>query len=328
VDQTPVRWGIVGTGGIARRTVGDLRATAGCEVAAVASRAQANADAFAAEHAIPRAFGDRDAMLQSGEVDAVYIGTPHTSHVEIAREAILAGKHVVCEKPLAMTSGEAAELGELARGHGVLLLEGMWMSFSPAMRRTLQIIDAGEIGAPRLVQAGLGFAVPQEARRYWDPELGGGALFDMGVYSITLACLVLGKVVGIEAVGHVQDDGVDLESAITLRFEDGGAAQLMTSIVSFIPPRGWIGGTKGSIDLGERLFSPASLRVAVGRPPAPPEIRDEAFEQEGAGYVPMFRGALEAIGNGWTEHPLHPHARTVEVLRTMESAQALLRGAG
>jgi predicted dehydrogenase len=323
-----VRWGIVGTGGIARRTVGDLRATPGCEVAAVASRDQARAESFAAEHAIPLAFGDREAMLSSGAVDAVYIGTPHTSHVPIAREAILAGRHVVCEKPLAMTSGDADELGGLARERGVLLLEGMWMSFSPALRRTLEIIESGEIGAPRVVQAGLGFAVPREARRYWDPELGGGALFDMGVYSITLASLVLGDVVGVEATGHVPDDGVDLESAVTLRFAGGGLAQLMTSIVSFIPARGWIGGTRGSIDLGERLFSPSSLRVAVGRPPAPPEVRDEAFEQEGAGYVPMFRGAVEAIRAGWSEHPLHPHSRTVEVLRTMESAQALLRGAG
>lgn len=324
-EQAAVRWGIVGTGGIARRTVGDLRATSGCEVAAVASRSQGTADAFAAEHGIPQAFGDRAAMLGSGAVDAVYIGTPHTTHYAIAREAIVAGKHVVCEKPLTMTSAEAEELGELARQHGVLLLEGMWMSFSPAMRRMLEILRSGEIGTPRILQAGLGFAVPQQARRYWDPELGGGALFDMGVYAITLASLVLGDVVGVEAQGHLQDDGVDLEEAVTLRFEGGGIAQLLTSIVSFVPPRGWIGGTKGSIDLGERLFSPSSLRVAVGRPPAPPEVRDEEFEQEGAGYVPMFRGALEAIRAGDVEHPVHPHSRTVEVLRTMEAVQALLR---
>lgn len=321
----PVRWGIVGTGGIARRTVGDLRALPECAVAAVASRAQLSADAFAAEHGIALAYGDRGEMFSSGEVDAVYIGTPHTSHYAIAREAMLAGLHVVCEKPLSMTSGEAEELGALARERGVLLLEGMWMSFSPAMRRTLEILRSGEVGEPRILQAGLGFAVPAQARRYWDPELGGGALFDMGVYTITLACLVLGDVVAVEAQGHLQADGVDLEEAITLRFADSGLAQLMTSIVSFVPPRGWIGGTKGSIHLGERLFSPSSITVAVGRPPAPPEVRDEVFEQEGAGYLPMFRAAVEAIRAGWVEHPVHPHARTVDVLRTMETVQAALR---
>lgn len=321
----PVRWGIVGTGGIARRTLGDLRALPECEVVAIASRTQETADAFAAEHGVSHAYGDRAAMFTSAEIDAVYVGTPHTTHYDIAREAMLAGLHVVCEKPLTMTSAEAEDLARLAREQGVLLLEGMWMSFSPALRRTREILDSGEVGVPRIVQAGLGFAVPAQARRYWDPELGGGALFDMGVYTITLACLVLGDVVGIEARGHLQDDGVDLEEAITLRFAGGGLAQLMTSIVSFVPPRGWIGGTKGSIDLGERLFSPSSITVAVGRPPAPPEVRDEVFEQEGAGYVPMFRGAVEAIRAGWVEHPLHPHARTVDVLRTMEAVQEALR---
>jgi predicted dehydrogenase len=265
-------------------------------------------------------------MLESDSVDAVYVGTPHTTHAGIVRAAILAGKHVVCEKPLTMTSSEAEELGALAAAQSVFLLEGMWMSFSPAVRRILDIIGDGEIGEPRLLQAGLGFAVPVDGfRRYWDPELGGGALFDMGVYAITLAGLVLGEVVGVEAVGHMRPDDVDLEEAMTLRFADGGIAQLMTSIVTFVPPRAWIGGTKGSVDVGERLFSPERISVTVGRPPAPPVVREEAFVQEGAGYVPMFRAATEAILDGAVEHPLHPHARTVSVLQTMEQVRNLLR---
>ena len=162
MTSTPVRWGLVGTGGIARRTVGDLRAFPSCAVVAVASRAQETANAFASEWSIPQAFGELRAMLESDSVDAVYVGTPHTTHAEIVRSAILAGKHVVCEKPLTMTSSEAEELGMLAASHGVFLLEGMWMSFSPAVRRMLTIVADGEIGEPRLVQAGLGFAVPAD----------------------------------------------------------------------------------------------------------------------------------------------------------------------
>ena len=321
-----VRWAVVGTGGIARRTVDDLSSVPSCEVVAVVSREQSRADAFAAERRLPLAFGSLSAALASAEIDAVYVGTPHTTHAAIARAAIVAGKHVVCEKPLTMTSAEAVELSQLARQNGVFLLEAMWMSFSPAIRRTLDVIASGEIGEPRLLQAGLGFAVPPHARRYWDPELGGGALYDMGVYSLTLADLVLGDIATLEAHGHLQPDGVDREEAVTLRHSSGAMAQLMTSIVTFIPPRGWIGGTKGSIDLGERLFSPESIRIVVGRPPAPPEVRDEAFPLEGSGYVPMFREATDALLGGSVEHPWHPHSRTVRVLRAMEQIRDALGG--
>ena len=295
-----------------------------CDVVAVVSRDQQRADAFAAEWRVPFAFGALEDALTSDEIDAVYIGTPHTTHAAIARAAILAGKHVVCEKPLTMTSAEAAELGDLARQNRLFLLEAMWMSFSPAIRRTLDIIASGEIGEPRLLQAGLGFAVPPQARRYWDPELGGGALYDMGVYSLTLADLVLGEVATVEACGDMQPDGVDREEAVTLRYRRGATAQLMTSIVTFVPPRGWIGGTRGSVDLGERLFSPESIRIVVGRPPEPPDVRDEAFPLEGSGYVPMFREAADAILGGSVEHPWHPHSRTVRVLRTMEQIRDAL----
>lgn len=322
--MTDLRWAVIGTGGISRRTVPDLRAVPGCDVTSVVSRDGDRAAAFAAEWDLPRAFSDLTAALASGAFDAVYIGTPHPTHYALARAAMEAGKHVVCEKPLTMSSAEAAELASLARERGVLLLEAMWMSFSPAVRRVLEVIESGEIGEPRLLQAGLGFAVPAHARRYWEAELGGGALYDMGVYSLTLADLVLGAVTSIDVVGDVQPDGVDLENTVTLRHAGGGTASLMTSIVTFIPPRGWIGGTKGSIDLGERLFSPESLRIVVGRPPEPPHVRDEAFPLEGSGYLPMFRAAAGAIAAGQVEHPWHPHARTIRIQELMERIRAAL----
>jgi predicted dehydrogenase len=324
--MTSLRWAVVGTGGISRRTVTDLRSVEGSEVTSVVSRDQARADVFAAEWVLPRAFGDLTTALAADAFDALYVGTPHPTHYAIARAAMEAGKHVVCEKPLTMSSVEAADLAALAREQGVFLLEAMWMSFSPAVRRVLDVIGSGEIGRPRLLQAGLGFAVPEGARRYWEAELGGGALYDMGVYSLTLGDLVLGDVASIHVVGDLQPDGVDLEDTVTLRYADGGTASLMTSIVTFIPPRGWIGGTKGSIDLGERLFSPESLRIVVGRPPEPPHVRDEVFPLDGSGYLPMFRAAAEAIRAGEVEHPWHPHSRTVRIQELMERIRSALQG--
>ena len=122
----------------------------------------------------------------------------------------------------------------------------------------------------------------------------------------------------VVALGDIREDGVDLQEAYTLIYDSGALAQLTNSLVALIPPAGWIGGTQGSIVLGEPLFAPRSIRVMTGQPPAPPVVEELTFEQEGAGYVPMFRAASEAILGGDLEHPVHPVSDTIAVLRTME----------
>jgi len=226
-----LRWAIVGTGGIGRRTVGDLRLCDTAEVVAVASRSRASADEFAKTWGLPLAFDDYASLCASPDVDAIYIGTPHATHFDYARRALLAGKHVLCEKPLTMTAAEALELGRLAAASGVFLMEAMWMKFSPAMQRAMELVGDGVIGELRFVQAGLGYPVPPEGpKRFWDAALGGGALYDMAVYTITLTQMFLGEPVAISATGTMREDGVDLEEAITLRFSSGALAQLATSI--------------------------------------------------------------------------------------------------
>ncbi len=320
-----VRWAVVGTGGIARRTVGDLRLCDTAEVVAVGSRARDTAAAFAKEWNLPLAFDDHAALCASSDIDAVYIGTPHSTHFSYARQALLAGKHVLCEKPLTMTAGEALELGRVAADSHVFLMEAMWMKFSPAMQRAMQLVATGVIGEPRFVQAGLGYPVPANGpKRFWDAALGGGALYDMAVYTIALSQMFLGDPLTISATGTMRPDGVDLEEAITLKYASGALAQLATSITTMIPPRGWVGGTKGCIDFGEQLFSPGSLRIVTGQPPAPPSVKDEVFAKEGNGYVPMFRAVMKQILAGATEHPLHPVSATAKVLEIMQTIQKQL----
>jgi predicted dehydrogenase len=314
-----VRWSVVGTGGIGRRTVGDLRLVDTAEVTAVASRRQDAADAFAAEWDIPHAFGEYDELCASSDVDAVYIGTPHSTHFAYAKKALTAGKHVLCEKPLTMTAEEAEELDRIASRNNVFLMEAMWMKFTPAMRHAVEAIKSGVIGDPRFLQAGLGFPVPPDGpRRYWDPELGGGALYDMGIYTVTLAQMIFGPVEQVTASGSMREDGVDLHEAYLIEFAGGATAQLVTAITFFIPPKGWVGGTKGSIAFSEPLWSPRSLSISTGTPPTPPDVEEVQFPTEGAGYVPMFRAVNERILAGETQHPLHPVSATVEALQTIE----------
>ena len=325
MSSTRIRWAVVGTGGISRRTVGDLRLCETAEVVAVVSREQEKADAFAAELGLDRAFGSYAAMCASADVDAVYIGTPHSTHFSYAREALLAGKHVLCEKPLTMTADEARELGRIAADNGVFVMEAMWTKFSPAVQRAMEIVRSGAIGEVRFVQSGLGYPVPADGPpRFWDAALGGGALYDLGVYAIALAHTFLGSPRSVTATGSMRDDGVDLHEACVLEYDSGALAQFVTSITFWVPPRGWIGGTKGSITFGEPLFSPTTLTMATGTPPSPPVVEELTFPREGAGYLPMFRAVNECILAGETEHPTHPVSATAEVLAAMEQIRERL----
>lgn len=322
-----VRWAIVGTGGIAKRTVGDLKLCENAEVVAVCSRDQAKADAFAREHSIARAFGDFTELCAADEVDAVYIGIPHGLHFRYAAQALTAGKHVVCEKPLTMTAAEAEELQRLSREHRAFLMEAMWMKFTPAFTAMAELIDSGAIGDPRLIQAGAGFPVPPDGpARYWVAELGGGALYDLGVYTLALTHAVLGPPDDVAADGDIRPDGVDLTAAYTLTYASGAMGQLTNSLTTFIPPAAWIGGTKGAIVVNEPIFAPRAIRLVTGSPPAPPTVEELTFEQEGAGYVPMFRAAGDAILRGELEHPTHPGSDAIAVLRSIERVrEALVR---
>ena len=159
---------------------------------AVASRTAANAEAFAAEFEVPRGYGDYDALFADEDVDVVYIGTPIGTHVEVARRALLAGKHVLLEKAFTTTADEARELAALAAEQGRFLMEAMWMRFNPAIQRVLDEVADGAIGDVRTVQAGFGFPPPPGAI-HWRPDLGGGALLDMGVYPLSFAHLRHGR---------------------------------------------------------------------------------------------------------------------------------------
>ena len=147
----------------------------------------------------------------------------------MARRALLAGKHVLLEKAFTTTAAEARELAALAAEQGRFLMEAMWMRFNPAIQRVLEEIAAGAIGDVRTVQAGFGFPPPPDAI-HWRPDLGGGALLDMGVYPLSFAHLVMGVPDSVEATGEMRDDGLDITASVFLRYGDGRFAHALTSL--------------------------------------------------------------------------------------------------
>jgi predicted dehydrogenase len=315
-------WAIVGTGGISRTTAGDLHLTENLDLVAVASRTIENASEFAAEFEVPRAYGDYDALLEDDAVDVVYIGTPIGTHADLARGALHAGKHVLVEKAFTTTAAEARELAALAGEQGRFLMEAMWMRFSPAFQRMLEEIEDGAIGEVRSVQAAFGFPAPP-TWSHWKPELGGGALLDMGVYPLTLAHVLLGSPARIDAAGEMRDDGLDITASATLRYRGGRFAHALTSLRSFVGAGATIGGSTGFLTYDAPFLSAGSFRIETPPEGTPREI---TVELEGNGYVPMFRAVGEAIADGLLEHPLRPLADTIAVLETIDEIRRQLGG--
>ncbi|APU14423.1 MULTISPECIES: Gfo/Idh/MocA family protein [Actinoalloteichus] len=317
--DAPLRWGIVSTGAIASVVAEDLHRVAEIEILAVSSRTQARAEEFAATHRIPRAYDDYRLLLADPDVDVVYIATPHAAHHEVAKAALLAGKHVLCEKAFTLTAEQAQELVTLAAERSRFLMEAMWTRFNPLIQRLRTLVADGEIGVLRTVSADFGFAVPYDpAARLWDPVQGGGALLDLGVYPVSFAHMLLGEPTGVEVHGSLAPNGVDAESGLLLRYPAGAHAVLRSSLTASLHARASVSGTLGRVDLADPFFRPTEMTVTVhGAEPV-----THRLELDGAGYTYQLREVCLRIRAGEIESPHQTHAETVAVLRTLGTALA------
>lgn len=254
-------WGILATGGIAGCFTSDLQA-ADLRVAAVGSRTPDRAQAFAAEHGIPAAHGSWQELVDDPSVDVVYIATPHPAHLAAALMALEAGKHVLVEKAFTMTAAEAEAIVGLAEQRGVVALEAMWTRFLPHMLEIRAAIDAGEIGDPQVLIAEHSQALPTDpAHRLNAPELGGGALLDLGVYPISFAVDLFGPPEQIDARAVFTETGVDGRVSGTL-VHAGGRHSLFTAALNIPGVNGaTILGTGGSIVIDPTWYAPTGYTV-------------------------------------------------------------------
>ena len=320
------RWAAVGTGTISESVVPDLMSCPGVEVAVVHSRDGAKAARFAERFGIPRSTADYEAVLADGTIDAVYLATPFATHHAMARAALLAGKHVLVEKPMAMDAEQVADLFRVAQEQQRFLMEAMWMVFNPAFRRLRAELAGGTIGEPRNLRAGFGMPMPDDGGSRWDLQRSGGALLDQGIYPVTLAHAVFGAPTSIEARGTVRPDGLDLAEHVTLEFADGRFAQLMSGMTEFTDCSAAVGGTKGWITLTAPFWATTDLEVHAGSLRAIFRTPDLVqHERQGNGYVPMLQAVVEAIDAGLVEHPDHTGAGTVAVFGTLDAILAQLR---
>jgi predicted dehydrogenase len=311
-----VRWGILGPGGIAATFAADLPLVPGAELAAVGSRSQASADAFAEKYGFARAHGSYAALAADDEVDVVYVATPHAFHLAGALECIEAGKHVLVEKPITLDLASAAQLVQAARTRGVFLMEAMWMRCNPAIRKAAELVDEGAIGWVSAIHADFGLQGPFAAEhRLRSRELGGGALLDLGVYPIHLAHLFLGLPISVQAWAHLTPEGVDEHTGVLLGWQSGAVGALTCSINGASRNAASITGTDGRIDIPPGFMVPRSFTLS--RPDQAPETFE--FDFPGNGYQFEAAEVQRCLAAGELESPLVSQTTTLEVMNLLDS---------
>ena len=318
-DDRPVRWGILATGGIAHAFAHDLALQPGCEVIAVGSRSQASADAFGDEFGVPHRHASYQALAEDPDVDVVYMATPHPGHHGAALLAINAGKAVLVEKPFAMDAAQAREMIDAARERGTFLMEAMWTRFLPHIARVREILAAGTLGDVVYLTAEHGQWFAADPRfRLFAPELGGGALLDLGIYPVSFASLVLGVPARITAVSDRAFTGVDATTSMIFQYDSGAHAVLTTTLRAASGNPAAIYGTAARMEIHGWFYTPTRFRVIA---------RDgtelERFDQPYAGRG--LRGEAAEVGRclraGLLESPLLPLEETYTIMEAMDEVR-------
>jgi predicted dehydrogenase len=315
-----IRWGVVGPGAIAAGFADAVAQTQGGTIVAVASRSVARAEAFGDRFGIPRRYGDYEALAADPAVDVVYVATPQSRHEPDTLTMLRAGKHVLCEKPFALSARQGSRMVADARARGLFLMEAIWSRYLPAYRALVDVIGEGRIGEPLLVEADFGFRRPLEPdHRLFDLALGGGALLDLGIYPIQLCSLVLGSPEHVVADGVVGVTGVDEVNAAVLRYPGGRMGVIKSAIRLRMACTARISGTDGWIDLPIFMHCPNELTVTTS---TGSERLDASYE--GSGLRFEVEEVHRCLSGGLLESPLMPLDETLDIAATLDAIRAQL----
>jgi D-xylose 1-dehydrogenase (NADP+, D-xylono-1,5-lactone-forming) len=320
-----MRWGVIGTGWVARTFIAALRESTVARVVAVASRDGARAAAIAVELGSARAYGAYIDLLADPEVDAVYIGLPNSMHAEWSIACARAGKHVLCEKPLAVSRAEAETMFAAAREAGVWLMEAFMYRFHPQTLKVQELIAAGAIGQVRLVRAVFTFTVADPANVRLSAELAGGALMDVGCYPVNFARMIAGSAPErVSAAARWAPSGVDETLVGSLEYPGAVIAQISCSLSASRVHSAQVIGSAGVIELDEAFTPPLDrpTRIRLRR-----RAEVEEIEVAPANHYRLEAeafGQLIAAGHG--DHGL-PEMPLVETLDNIATIEALLEAA-
>lgn len=311
--NTIINWGIIGLGNIAHQFIQDLQLVAGTSIKAVASRNQTKADKFAKKYGVATAYGDYSAILKDKAVDIIYIATPHNSHETLTVAALKAGKHVLCEKPLAVNRQQVLNMVEVAKQEGKFLMEAFWSKFNPSIKSVLEIIQAGTIGDVNYVNADFSFyrEDPDDSRML-NMDLAGGSLLDMGVYPVFLAYSIFGQPEQVLATGRFHRTGADIQTASILKF-DKGIANIMSGFISQSDMVAKIYGTKGRIYIHPYWHETQGFTLMEGNDGVY-NTSKLSYPTKGKGFTYEIEECLHYIQQGKIESPNWTHQNSLDLI--------------
>ena len=310
-----MRVGIIGTGWIAEKAAITLNGLKECEAYAVGSRKKETAEAFAAKWNIPKAYGSYTELIADPEVDLVYIGTPHSHHFDVTKEALMAGKPCLVEKAFMANYRQAKEVIDLAHEKKVFLAEAIWTRYQPVVQMMRDLIHSGRIGEPRLLTATLGYSMGDKPR-IMRPDLCGGALLDLGVYALNFARMFFpADIVSMESQCVKSKTGMDLTNAICLILSDGMLCNLQSSAQCVGDNIGVIAGTEGNLII-DNINNPQKITV---NGPDRTYIETIHVPQQITGYEYQFLACRQALIDGLLEPREMPHEETLYIMQLMDS---------
>ncbi len=310
-----LKWGILGAGNIAHDFCDDFVVAGEGQLIAAYARKKEKVTLFCKRYDIPHAYDQLEDFLENKEIDVVYIALPHALHYEATLKALEAGKHVICEKPLAMNAKQVKVMQKRAKEKGLFLMEALWTKFLPAVRQAVKWVHEGAIGDLKLIEANFGFLTDEETPdRVRNPQMGGGALLDVGIYPLLIANWIAGnKPSQIHAMAHMTETGIDGTVMMQCYYESGIYADLKASIDIDFSNTCRIYGSKGYIELPSFWMADEAFLVKDGK-------RQAFSEKIGMmkGYQYEIIAAENAIKKGWQQHPEATHDFSLELMATMD----------
>lgn len=308
----------MGTGKMAGVMAGTIKKMKGVKCHGVASRSEERAQEFAKEYGIKVAYTSYEEMMLDSKIDLVYIATPHSEHYANMKLCIENGRNVLCEKAFTANAVQAEEILTLARERGVFVAEAIWVRYMPMLTTIKGILNSGIIGEPTMLTASLGYPIASK-QRLTDPALAGGALLDLGVYTLNFAAMMFGKEIEkTDSSCILTSTGVDASESITITYRDGKMAVLGCTMDGLSDRRGVIYGSKGYIAI-ENINNFESVTVydasykAVKSVKAPKQI---------TGYEYEVYSCMEAIEKGEKECWEMPHDETLRIMKQMDDLRA------